>query len=123
MKLFSIAVAALLMFGASQALATITADELLKRCKGEAQNINKNDGGESYCVGYIAGFLDTYMLVIAIHDVKHNKKYFCLPKSGISLQRAKQVTDNYFENHHKDLNRPARVVLVKAFANAYPCSQ
>lgn len=110
----------LIAFSTGSAFATITGKELYNYCTG---NTKVQDQGRSkqFCMGYIAGFLDTYVLTAAMHRIATQNRLFCLGIKGISYQKAMNIAVKYFQNNPDSLNQSARQLLIKAYANQYPC--
>lgn len=120
MKIILLGIAAII--ATSSAFATITGKELLNNCVSKSSDAKEpTRNNRDFCVGYVAGFLDTYVLTVALHRVNPNERHFCLGNKGISYSQAIQVTVNYLQKHPKELNDTARNLLVKAFAERYPC--
>lgn len=126
MKSILLGIISAILFASFPAFATITGKELLNNCMGKSNNLeeSKNRGNNrDFCIGYVAGFLDTYVLTSALHRVHPDDRYFCLGNKGISYSRAMQITVGYLQDHPKELNDTARNLLVKAFAEKYPCQK
>lgn len=109
-----------LSFCTVPAFATLTGDELLKRCN-DANSQNK-DYNLGFCRGYVASFLDTYVLTHAVHKLPENSKLFCLPTDGIALQTAIDTATKYLGKDQQELSKSARSSLFKAFMQQYPCA-
>lgn len=110
-----------LIFTSSPVFATVIGKIFLQRCNEEVTMLNSKDVSKGYCIGYIAGFLDTYMLTLALHDVRMHNRLFCLPSEGISLGEAVKTSIKYLQDNPNELNQPARNLLVKAFKQSHPC--
>ncbi len=116
MKLKVTLTSLVLLVCTAPAFATLTGEELLNRCKATG-----SDYKIGFCRGYIASFLDTYVLTHAVHKVPKGRKLFCLPSDGIPLRSAVDVAVQYHQANNKDLHKSARTLLFKAFMKKYPC--
>lgn len=121
MKAKLLIAAVILLFTANMAPATIKAQELLRYCT--EKNESKQNVKPNFCIGYIAGFLDTYVLTSALHGVTEKNRHFCLGSKGIPYGEAIRVAVDYMNAHPNLQNQSARRVLLMAFANRFPCNQ
>lgn len=113
--IMAIALGSVSPFGVGNA--AVKASILAKRCN----STNSTNSAKGYCYGYVAAFLDSYMLTVAVHRIKPQHKLFCLPASGITLKKAVEVVVEFFKNNPEKLSRPARALLLKAYMQKYQC--
>ena len=100
----------------SQAQASVTAEELLKRCEGAPS--------ESYCAGYVAGFYDGR----TTSDYGKPELMSCPPtdptdenKLSISNHQMVLVFIKWAKDHPELLHYDDWQALRQAFAAAWPC--
>ena len=72
------------------------------------------------CIGYIDGMLEFHAL---IQVVKPRVTLFCLPPAGISIDQARRVFVKWAQEHPSQLHETARVSVVLALVEAFPCPQ
>jgi hypothetical protein len=73
-----------------------------------------------HCVGYVGGMLDMHALM-SDPRVAGGKPQFCLPKSGISNDQAIKVFLKWSREHPEQLHKSARISLLIALREAFPC--
>jgi len=90
-------------------------DQLLWECTGETMG----EMGKFLCAKYIDGMLDMHSLLIPRRAVP----YFCLPRTGISIDQAMRIFISWANKHPTELHKTARASVVIAIANAFPCKK
>ena len=92
-------------------------DELLWACSAELDNI-ENAMRKIQCVGYLQGMLDGVQLVFGLTP---ESKFFCPPVSGMSADQQLRIVIKYLENNPETLHQSARVLVLSAYTQAFPC--
>lgn len=108
-----------IMLSISSARAEQRADELLWKCNGTAKDEVQAALGKLYCIGYISGLIDGHQITSNI--LKPEKKFLCLPKDGISNDQAVRIVVKWLNEHPEELHQTARVAVLVALRNAFPC--
>lgn len=69
------------------------------------------------CWGYISASTDIYQVV------KYgSSRIVCLPE-GLEVSQLVRIVVEYLNEHPKDLDHPAFVIITEALSNAFPCPQ
>ena len=95
-----------------------TGQELLIDCTGAYKDSAESSAGPLYCLGYVDGILDAHALLSSAHP---EAKYFCAPDIGISAGVAMDITTLYIQKNPEARSMPARIVVIKALQEKYPC--
>jgi hypothetical protein len=74
----------------------------------------------AHCAGYVSGMLDMHALMVA-PQVGRAASQFCLPADGISNDQAIKVFLKWAREHPEELHKSARVSLLIALKDAFPC--
>lgn len=98
--------------------AAIRGDEMLRACTGNIQKVEEA-GGKLFCLGYMSGFLDSYMITQEVHG--NERKLFCLPPAGLTTSEAAQVIVDYLGKNPNKLEQSARSLIILAFIEKFPC--
>jgi hypothetical protein len=88
--------------------------ELLWRCSSEEPDL------QLACVGYLSGFMDGVEINAT---ATKGRKSFCLPKEGISNDQARRILVKWLEARPKFLHESARVHVLLALKDAFPCAE
>ena len=73
----------------------------------------------THAMGYLTGLLEAFVIM---NDITPELKLFCLPPSGISAGDAKNVVIKWLEAHPARRNEQARILVLYALRDAYPCA-
>ncbi len=95
-----------------------TAEQLSWKCLADDKTIEANLGLIE-CVMYLNGVMDGLRMMLAVNPAK----FFCPPDQGTSGGQKRLVYLKYLEKHPEHLHRTARVVVLAAFAEAFPCTE
>lgn len=91
-------------------------EQLFWHCTGRFE---KNpEFGMILCAGYIDGMLEMHSVAVGLAGAK---PFFCVPKDGISIDQAKRVFIKWVERNPNQMHESARVSVVVALAEAFPC--
>lgn len=83
--------------------------------------IEKSPGGQVNTEDALNNFL-FYGYVAGVHDSAKMTKRFCSPP-GVQLPQLVAVVSKYLENDPKNWNMPAWYLTLKAFEEAWPCTE
>jgi hypothetical protein len=93
---------------------------LLEHCSAAVQRLdgqtNVNAIRFGYCYGYIQGIID----MNTFNKNAGQSPLFCLPPH-VSNGRIARLLFEYLQNHTERLQEEARVLIVDAYAEAFPC--
>ena len=70
-----------------------------------------------YWIGYLGGFNDAAVLIdtAAAHGI------YCVPPTGIENDQLVRVVKKYLDEHPEDLHQSARILILFALREAFPC--
>jgi len=88
--------------------AQMSAGDLLQECTA------KGDASKLACSFYIEGFMD------GVEMASNRTRDICWPK-GVSVYQAVLVVVKWLKDHPEDLHNTARLQIMKALMNAFPC--
>ena len=71
-----------------------------------------------YCIGYVAGFLDSHSLAMTQSGAK---KSICTPERGITNDQAIRIFVKYLRENPKFLHESGRMSFFVSLAKAFPC--
>ena len=100
-----------------------TGMDLLRACNAI---INAEEGNEVSMedqlflllwTGYLAGFNDAALLLNSV--VSHG--IYCLPPAGIVNDQMVRVVKKYLDEHPEELHQSARILILFALREAFPC--
>ena len=99
-----------------------TAEQLLTSCTNTS---NEKDPVRTivnpfHCLGYIDGVIDAHELLSAAHL---EAKYFCLPPTGLEAGDAMDIVLKYIRDNPSMMTMPARLVIIRALNEKYPCKK
>lgn len=97
----------------------IRADQLLWECEGKTPVPEAPIIGKGLCASYLSGAIDMHVLMADTGLIRH---LFCLPRSGISNDQALRVFVKWAREHPHELHKSARVSIVIALSEAFPCA-
>jgi len=112
----------------TSAYAEFDGNELLRHCNSVIKQ--ENGGtlsttelvGAAYCNGYIAGFLDSHSIDSYVFEKYTQKKLlYCLPNSKI-IQFVRVIV-KYLNEHQEKLHNGARMLVMDALNEAFPCKE
>ena len=114
-------VTSLLMFAAAApAAAQMRAGELQWLCDGRGPVANQPAIGELACANYLAGVLD---VVTLFSNAGMNMRNLCLPADGEADDRAVDVYRQWAAAHPERMRDAARVSVIFAMTEAFPCQE
>lgn len=58
--------------------------------------------------------------IMAVYDLTHNTKVYCMPK-GVNTLRIKDIVVKYINDTPSSVETPAAIVIQDALAKAWPC--
>ena len=119
MRLIVILAVSLFLLPANLAAAGRT-DQLLWKCNGTLPSEVDRIMGKMQCAGYLDGVLDTHR-VLTFRSPR--SRVFCIPKRGISIDQAIRVFVGWANNHPEELHNTARVSVLRALKEAFPCGR
>ena len=102
---------------------TDTGMDLLRACNAiiqaeEDQDVSMEDQLLGlYWTGYLAGFNEAAVLI----GTGTSQKIYCLPSAGIENEQLVRVVKKYLDEHPEDLHRSARIAVLLALSEAFPC--
>ena len=102
---------------------TDTGMDLLRACNTiiqaeEGQDVSMDDQLLSfYWTGYLGGFNDAAVLI----GTGTSQKIYCLPPTGIENDQLVRVVKKYLDEHPEDLHQSARILVLLALSEAFPC--
>jgi len=94
-------------------------DQMMWKCNGTGGNEIDKAFGKMRCAGYMDGVMDFQAIIIKPFP---RAKFFCVPKTGISIDQAMRIFVKWAENHPKDLHVSARVSVLLSLREAFPCN-
>lgn len=109
----------------ASAKAIDTGAELLRACSAAVKTadglqISEEDAALSiYCLGYVSGFTDSVRLTS--HFYKPRDPKICLPEKGTSNNQLIRVVTKWLKDHPENLHESARMEVLLAFQNTFPC--
>ena len=105
----------------------ITGSVLLRRCEaavriadGEDVDASQTVGG-LLCIGYIAGFIDGYVLSVS-WSARGKKPTLCPPPEGIAAEQGARIVAKWLKENPKYLHGKTRASLLVGLSRAYPCN-
>ena len=70
-----------------------------------------------YWTGYLGGFNDAAVLI----DTAISHGIYCVPAQGIENDQLVRVVKKYLDEHPEDLHQSARILILFALREAFPC--
>ena len=98
---------------------SLKGEELLAMLSSEPSNRVHSIVEKTHAMGYLTGLLEAFVYV---NDRLPETQLFCLPPSGISAGDAKTIVVEWLHAHPDRLNEPARILVISALIDAYPCT-
>ena len=95
-----------------------TAGDLLRACERHSPRSPQEMADLMHCAGYLDGMLDFQSVIAVRHPLA---RLFCSPAGGISLGEARRVFVEWAQDHPAQLRESARVSVVIALSQAFPC--
>ena len=115
-RLFGGIIVAASIFGSLQAAAMDQrTDQFYWRCSGKDQSA---EIGMISCAAYIDGLLDMHSMMIKFAKAQ---SIFCIPSTGISIDQAMRVFNEWVERNPKEMHRSAQGSVLIALQTAFPC--
>jgi hypothetical protein len=109
----------LLLATAAQASDTI---ELVRECEGREPIAQAPEFGIGMCLDYLSGMLDMHSLM-SDPRIGNGRAQFCLPEKGISNEQAIKVFLKWADDNPAELHKSARISVLRALREAFPCSK
>lgn len=94
------------------------AEEVLWACSADDVQIPEKLFAKIHCSGYVTGVLDSAQVIFSVHP---GTRFFCPPADGISGDQQVRLVVAWLEAHPVDLHSSARVSVLRAFTDAFPC--
>lgn len=103
--------------------------DLLQNCEGRHADLDgfnqlSPDFGKTLgltvCLKYIQGVLDGYAVAAKLFGGEN--RLFCLPATTSSREE-RTVVEKYLRANPSNLDQSARVLIIHAMTDAFPCSQ
>lgn len=105
--------------GPSYGWAADNAIDLLRQCEGR-EPAAAPDIGVVACASYLSGFVDAQSMLVGIRGGL-KAPIFCLPSQGVSNEELVRVYVKWSTDHPELLHESARVVVLIALRDAFPC--
>ncbi|MGD0340042.1 MAG: Rap1a/Tai family immunity protein [Bacteroidota bacterium] len=129
MRVLYLAVLTIFLLSAStHALAEFDGNELLRGCNSviKQENGDKLSTTElvlaAHCTGYVSGFIDSHTIdSYAFEKYTQKKLLYCLPESKIN--QFVRVIVKYLRDHPAKLHNDARMLVLDALFEAFPCKE
>jgi hypothetical protein len=97
---------------------TLTGLELLRQCEGRSPQ-RLEALGPILCVTYLSGMIDGYQL--RSREAERGRQALCPPAEGIENEQMQLIVQKWLRDHPGDLGESARVSVMAALAQAFPC--
>jgi hypothetical protein len=111
MRKRAVGIAITLALSISPASADIIGIDLKDTCAGP-----KGSTKFTYCMGYIAGTLDSFRGLAKTSPLK----FFCEPK-GVTGEQIMLMTVKYLDQHPEDLHYGASSLILNMMVSTFPC--
>ena len=98
--------------------ARLSGQDLLSNCSGDKQTDPDAVIKSMHCAGYMNGILDGAELIFGL---KPESRLFCPPDIGVSTKEQLLIVIKYLMEHPKTLDNSARISVLNAFVETYPC--
>jgi hypothetical protein len=102
-----------------------TGNDLLRGCnamiKG-SDGVKQSDEEMAFSLfwtGYISGFTDSHSIML----MGKKATIYCYPPQGIENGQVARIVAKYLRESPKELHQSARLCLLLALRNAFPCSE
>lgn len=113
-RLAAVVVLSAFVWSPDDALGAGRTDELFWECEGSSKF---KEFGKLNCAKYLDGVMDTHSIMTSAGRAP----LFCSPVQGISLDQAMKIFLKWAERNPEQLHESARVSVILAFAEAFPC--
>lgn len=90
-------------------------DQLYWQCSGKEK---VPELGMLSCASYLDGILDMHSMMVGFSKAK---PLFCAPETGISIDQAMRVFNQWVEKNPKEMHNGGRGSVVIALRGAFPC--
>ena len=90
-------------------------DQLYWQCAGRD---NFPELGLAMCAGYLDGVLDMHAIMVGFVKAK---PMFCVPQTGISIEQAIRVFNQWVQQNPTKMHEGARGSVIIALRGAFPC--
>jgi hypothetical protein len=130
MRVLYLAVLTIFLLSIStQALAELDGNELLGYCN----SVIKQENGDTlsttelvlaaHCTGYVSGFIDSHAIDSYLFEKNTQKKLlYCLPPNSKIIQFVRVIV-KYLNEHPEKLHNGARMLVMEALNEAFPCKE
>ena len=108
------------MFPVSAAADAVRGEQLLHWLTGKANSEIEATMDRAKSMAYLSGLLDSYVVLSAIAP---ELKIYCVPPKGISIGQAREVVVKWLSNHPERLKEEARILVLYALQDAFPCQK
>ncbi len=110
----------LLFFAMAPAAAQMRAGELQWLCDGRGPVASQPQIGELACANYLAGVLN---VVTLFGNAGMSMRNLCLPADGVRNDRVVDVYRQWAAAHPERMRDAARVSVIFAMTEAFPCNE
>ena len=106
-------------------LAASTGLDLLRGCTAAIKSIQGKDLSHEeysemiYWTGFLAGFNEANIIT----HYETQRPPYCPPAEGIQNEQLIRIVYKYLRGHPKDLHQSARLCVLLALRNAFPCKK
>ena len=94
--------------------------QLLSKLIGEATSELDRTLDLINSMGYIQGFLDSYLAIIGLES---SAKIICLPEDSVSVDEFAYIIIEWLRKHPDQLHNTARTLIYCALCEAFPCTR
>jgi hypothetical protein len=119
-----VVVMSLFAVGRANAQRYLSGNDLQKHCKEQTKDKEHVDSwyDSGLCSGYIIGVTDAYAVWNdeSASRSQHPMLSFCL-EGEVTAGQAIKVVERFLDNHPELLHKPAALLVVQAFHEAFPC--
>lgn len=91
---------------------------LLQMLTGNSDSSLQTNLNRARAMGYLQGMQESYLVAIARDP---SMKLYCLPSTGVSSARLRDIVVRWLQNHPERLEEPAMLLVFHALADEFPC--
>lgn len=96
---------------------SFSGNDFLQRCDGPYTN-ELQKLAYSFCTGYLQGLQQMHSVVIGVHK---SFPLYCEPTIMGNYDQLERVVIKWLKNNPEQLHRDARVLVTRAWIEAFPC--
>lgn len=90
---------------------------------GSLKSLCESETGKLICIGYISGATDILTLMNDLKKKNSETPIICPPTSGISNDQALRIVLSYITLNKNISDKSARLTVILALADAFPCKR